>query len=76
MYDDNAAYELSSIQKRLWFLEKIDKHGNINNLPYIIHMKGQLDISLLKQSVELLVQKHDLLQNTFFELDGDRKSVV
>ncbi len=70
MYDDNAAYELSSIQKRLWFLEKIDKHGNINNLPYIIHMKGQLDISLLKQSVELLVQKHDLLQNTFFELDG------
>lgn len=70
MNDNDTKYELSSTQKRLWFLDKVDRYGNINNLPYILHIKGKLDRNLMEQSVELLVQKHYLLQNSFFEIDG------
>ncbi|MEM9921730.1 MAG: amino acid adenylation domain-containing protein, partial [Bacteroidota bacterium] len=62
-------YRLSSGQKRLYFLYEFDKESLAYNMPYVLELKGELDIDRLNQAFERLIDRHESLR-TGFEIIG------
>src|SRR5437870_12614482 len=63
----------SFAQERFWFLEQI-KPGDLSaNISRGLRLTGSLDTSLLKESLQIVVARHELLRTTFAkaELDAD-----
>jgi amino acid adenylation domain-containing protein len=60
---------LSSAQKRIWLLNKIDTAGSYN-IPYALRVRGKLDLKALQSALDKLIQRHELLRTRFTEIDG------
>lgn len=59
---------LSSHQERIWFIDKFEA-GNVyetspiyHNIPFLWHIKGEVDHSRLAASLEVLVTRHPILR--------------
>lgn len=57
-------------QKRLWILFKSDKTNPGYNLTLTYHLKGNIDISLLKRSITLLFNQQHTIFSVFVKEDG------
>ena len=55
----------SCAQQRLWFLDQFDPGNSVYNLPVVLRVTGSLDSFLLEQSLNEIIQRHDLLRTTF-----------
>ena len=60
---------LSFPQESLWFLHTLGDNGAYNETEGI-RLHGALDIHALHQSMQHIVQRHDILRTTFVTLDG------
>lgn len=57
---------LSFAQQRLWFLEQLHEPDlPAYNIPTATRFKGQLDIPALTQSLNQVIQRHEILRTTF-----------
>ncbi|HVG17441.1 MAG TPA: amino acid adenylation domain-containing protein, partial [Blastocatellia bacterium] len=61
---------LSFAQQRLWFLEQFDKGDAVYNVPIILRLTGQLDVSALDHSFKEVVGRHEVLRTNFVSKDG------
>jgi amino acid adenylation domain-containing protein len=61
---------LSFPQERIWFLEKLFPGNLAYSFQALIRFYGQLDIHALERSINILVQRHEILRTTFHEADG------
>ncbi len=59
---------LSFAQQRLWFLSRFNPTSTAYNVPLAIPFPGPLQIAALEQTLNELVQRHEVLR-TRFELD-------
>src|SRR4051794_20486904 len=66
----------SFAQRRLWFLDRVTPGRPTYNVAHPVWLTGLLDLDLLRQAVELLVSRHEVLRTTFAELDGEPIQVV
>ena len=68
MLEKMQGFRLSPQQKHLWQLQEL------NNLPYrsqcAVLIEGNLDISTLKQALEKVVNRHEILRTNFHCLPG------
>ncbi|WP_243643717.1 condensation domain-containing protein, partial [Tenacibaculum sp. M341] len=58
-------YELSSAQKRMYFLYEFDKQSTSYNIPSFYHLDTSIDIARLKDAFNSLVQRHSSLRTRF-----------
>ncbi|RKH41422.1 non-ribosomal peptide synthetase, partial [Corallococcus sicarius] len=56
---------LSFAQQRLWFLEQLQPGSIAYNLPGIVELEGALQAGALRQALDALVQRHEVLRTTF-----------
>ena len=56
---------LSFGQERLWLMARLDPGSFLYNIAVAYQMKGPLDLTALKDSVERIAQRHDVLRATF-----------
>ena len=68
--DRDRPIPLSFAQQRLWFLDKMCMTGNAYNMPFVLHLRGQLDRSALQVSLNQLIARHEPLRTHFGEHDG------
>lgn len=61
---------LSFAQERLYFLEKLGFKGTPYNEIHAIKITGELQSATLKQSLEQLIFRHEILRTVFQEKDG------
>jgi amino acid adenylation domain-containing protein len=61
---------LSSAQSRIWFMENLESTGSAYNIPLDYRITGELDPELLKQSLQILVDRHESLRTVFPVIDG------
>jgi aspartate racemase len=54
----------------LWFLEKLHPHNLAYQFQSILRFHGQLDIPVLEKSLNLLVQRHEILRTSFPQSGG------
>ncbi len=66
--DFTNAPPLSFAQERLWLLEQNEPGAPYYNVPLTWNIRGQLNIGALENSLDLLVQRHEILRTSFPEL--------
>ncbi|TXC81935.1 non-ribosomal peptide synthetase [Luteibaculum oceani] len=62
---------LTPSQKNIWLAEQLNEGAAAFNIPVGIVIKGDLDTHLFQQSLNKLVQKHEVLRAYFIEADGE-----
>ncbi|MCX6582597.1 MAG: amino acid adenylation domain-containing protein [Candidatus Aminicenantes bacterium] len=57
-------YALSSAQRRLYFLQQMDKDGTAYNLPSIMVLEGMVDKDKLEHATQKLIRRHESLRTS------------
>lgn len=63
-------------QKGVWYTEKIYPGTSLYNIGGSIRIKGNVDLRLLEESINILIKKHDGLRLLFVEEQGELKQYV
>jgi len=67
---------LSFAQQRLWFLDQLEPNSPFYNMPEVVRLSGKLNRSILEQSLNEVVRRHESLRTTFLTVDGKPKQVI
>jgi amino acid adenylation domain-containing protein len=66
----NDKLPLSFAQERLWVFEQLEPDTGAYNIPRVLRMEGPLDATALQKSVDTIVERHEVLQTSFQDVDG------
>jgi len=61
---------LSFAQQRLWFLNQLEHNTATYNMPVAFRLQGDLDLSALTQSLQIIVERHESLRVNFISQAG------
>ena len=68
--DKKPFYQLSSAQNRMYFLNQFDKKSLAYNMPQVIKMIGEIDLSKIQSVFNQLIERHESLRTTFHFVDN------
>jgi Condensation domain len=57
-------------QLRLWYLEQLSPGTAVYNVPYLMKIRGPLDVAALRQAYDGLVGRHEVLRTVFLAPAG------
>ncbi len=60
--EEKAAHPLSHGQRSLWFLQQLQPHNTAYNVGFAVKVLSGLDITILKETLSMLVKKHEALR--------------
>ncbi|MCY9561644.1 amino acid adenylation domain-containing protein, partial [Paenibacillus apiarius] len=66
-----AAYPLSSAQKRLYVLQQLEGAELSYNMPAALRLTGTLDRQRLESALQALIARHESLRTAFVAVDGE-----
>ncbi|WP_238553057.1 non-ribosomal peptide synthetase, partial [Paenibacillus alvei] len=66
-----AAYPLSSAQKRLYVLQQLEGAELSYNMPAALRLTGTLDRQRLEAALQALIARHESLRTAFAAVDGE-----
>ena len=72
---DISSPPLSFAQARLWFLDQFAP-SPAYNIPLALHLKGQLNVSVLQQSLNEILRRHEALRTTFVTHEGQPVQLI
>ncbi|BAZ25556.1 amino acid adenylation domain-containing protein [Kalymmatonema gypsitolerans NIES-4073] len=67
---------LSFTQQRIWFLEQIEPNSAAYLMPLAQRLLGELNVSVLQQSLNAIVAHHEVLRTHFIAEDGEPVQVI
>ena len=67
---------LSFAQQRLWFLDQYEPESSVYNIPSALRLAGALTVSVLEQSLQEIVNRHEVLRTTFSMVDGEAVQII
>jgi amino acid adenylation domain-containing protein len=73
---DQNNYALSFAQERLWFLDQFEPQSPLYNVPAVLRLTGPLDVSALRQSLNEIIRRHEVLRATFPSDKGQPQQVI
>ena len=62
---------LSSAQRRLWFLHRMEGTSATYNLPLVLRLSGTLSPDVLRAAMADVIGRHEALRTVFAEVDGE-----
>ncbi|QMW00363.1 condensation domain-containing protein [Spirosoma foliorum] len=68
--DLTAHFPLSFAQNRLWILEQLYSVQGAYNVPIVLRISGSLNLPSLQQSLNQLIDRHQILRTTFGHTNG------
>ena len=71
-----AEIPLSFAQRRLWFLNRFERGGGIYNVPLALRLRGELDLTALRDALADVVERHESLRTIFPSIDGEPRQQV
>ncbi|MDR3670144.1 MAG: amino acid adenylation domain-containing protein, partial [Holophaga sp.] len=70
--DRSTPLPLSFAQQRLWFLDQLEGgQSSAYLLPFALRLTGSLDSAALRQALQQLVDRHEVLRTSFVVVDGE-----
>ncbi|HEX7240099.1 MAG TPA: amino acid adenylation domain-containing protein, partial [Longimicrobiaceae bacterium] len=66
----------SFAQQRLWLVDRLEPGSAAYNMPYALRLRGPLDPTALRASLDALVRRHEALRTTLVERGGGPVQVV
>jgi hypothetical protein len=70
------SFALSYAQEQLWFMDKLQPGSPVYNIPLYIPFEGSLDVATLKNALDTLTQRHDMLRVHFDTVDDEPRQIV
>ncbi|MBD2202784.1 amino acid adenylation domain-containing protein [Calothrix sp. FACHB-1219] len=67
---DRQNFPLSFSQSRLWFLDLLEPNNPAYNIAVAFRLDGKLNRPALQQSLQTIIQRHEVLRTTFESVDG------
>jgi amino acid adenylation domain-containing protein len=67
---DSDEHVLSFAQERLWFLCQLEPESPFYNLPIAVHLKGKLNMTAFRESMDEIVTRHEILRTGFPSVRG------
>ena len=67
---------LSYAQERLWFLDQLEPGNAAYNMPFGLHLLGELKEDALRRSLQEIVARHEVLRTTFPSVDGHPEQAI
>ncbi|MED4526573.1 condensation domain-containing protein, partial [Bacillus velezensis] len=68
--DSADAYPLSSAQKRMYVLNQLDRETISYNMPSVLLMEGEVNISRLQEALNQMINRHESLRTSFIDQKG------
>ncbi|MDR6226883.1 non-ribosomal peptide synthetase [Desmospora profundinema] len=66
----------SSEQRRLYVIREFENVGTSYNIPLALEWKGKLDVKRLRDALEQLIQRHEILRTSFHLVEGELKQRI
>ncbi|MFZ6028858.1 MAG: condensation domain-containing protein, partial [Chloroflexota bacterium] len=73
---DRTKAPLSFAQERLWFLEQLDPGKTTYSIPFALRICGLLDVAALRQCLQEVVRRHEILRTNFRVVDERPVQVI
>ncbi|MEM9494354.1 MAG: condensation domain-containing protein, partial [Myxococcota bacterium] len=67
---------LSFAQQRLWFIDQFQGGGTAYSVPIAVAIHGELDRTILHQSLQQIVQRHEILRTRFVSDSGQPVQLI
>lgn len=74
--DDTAGYPLSSGQRQLWLLQRLEPDSAAYNILFALRVDGPLDVDRLRAALGAVLDRHEVLRTSYPQRDGDPVQVV
>jgi acyl carrier protein len=68
--EEKEYYPLSFHQKRLWIIQQLEEKNVSYNMPVRIEFHHAVDESIIRKSLDQLIQRHESLRTAFKTIDG------
>ncbi|MFD2168460.1 amino acid adenylation domain-containing protein [Tumebacillus lipolyticus] len=65
-----ALLPASYAQQRLWFLDRLNGEDYLYNMPFALHLYGELQVEPLEKALQEIVRRHEALRTRFADRDG------
>jgi amino acid adenylation domain-containing protein len=63
-------------QERLWLFDQLQPGVSAYNVPVAVGVRGAFDVVALEQTIEAMVDRHEVLRTTFDSVDGRPVQVI
>jgi amino acid adenylation domain-containing protein len=67
---------LSFAQQGLWFINQLNPDSSPYNIPIVISLQGCINLVALQDSLNEIIQRHEVLRTSFTVVDGQPAQVV
>ena len=74
--DAGASAPLSFAQQRLWFLDQLHPGMSTYNIARRVRIGGDLDLDVLRRTLDAIVARHEALRTTIVAIDGTPEQSV
>ncbi|MFS1514464.1 amino acid adenylation domain-containing protein [Chengkuizengella sp. SCS-71B] len=64
-------YPVSPAQKRIYIIEQLEEETMIHNISGKLMIEGELDVEVLNNSLNILIQRHEIFRTVFEIKDGN-----
>jgi amino acid adenylation domain-containing protein len=64
-------HPLTFTQQQLWFINQLQPGTATYNIPVAVHIPGKLNFSALVNSLNAVIQRHEILRTSFTLVDGE-----
>ncbi|MBQ4800729.1 amino acid adenylation domain-containing protein, partial [Pseudoalteromonas sp. MMG006] len=66
----NSFTDLSYSQRRIWFIEEMQPENAVYNMSMALDISGRVDAILIEQTLQKLIEKHNILRTVYFQKEG------
>ena len=68
--DSSLPYQLSPLQERLWFMERLNNGEPVYNEVEAVRLRGELSVEGLERALNAVIARHEVLRTTIDVADG------
>ncbi|MFB2981899.1 amino acid adenylation domain-containing protein [Microseira sp. BLCC-F43] len=69
-------FPLSFAQARLWFLNELEGASATYNMPFGVHIQGNLNVNALTEAIQEIVNRHSILRTNFQVINGSTTQII
>ncbi|MBW4556585.1 MAG: amino acid adenylation domain-containing protein [Trichormus sp. ATA11-4-KO1] len=73
---NTSIYPLSFTQQGLWFINQLTPNTSTYNIPIVISLQGQVNLTILQDSLNEIIKRHEVLRTSFTVVDGQPVQVI